>query len=93
MGRSTRSVGTGVQLADKIVLVTGAAGGVGRVVAARMAAEGAKTVLLADLAPEPLTEAAASIEAAGALGGVYRGRSGQCRTCRTGSGPARSLCT
>ncbi|MDT7621338.1 MAG: hypothetical protein QOF99_2239, partial [Pseudonocardiales bacterium] len=40
----------GVQLADKIVLVTGAAGGVGRVVAAQMAAEGAKTVLLADLA-------------------------------------------
>jgi len=55
----------GVQLLDKIVLVTGAAGGVGRVVAAEMAAEGAKTVLLADIAPEPLTEVAAAIEASG----------------------------
>jgi len=59
----------GVQLADKIVLVTGAAGGVGRAVAARMAAEGAKTVLLADLAPEPLAEVAAGIEASGGSAG------------------------
>ena len=59
----------GVQLADKIVLVAGAAGGVGRVVAAQMAAEGAKTVLLADLAPEPLAEVAAGIEASGGSAG------------------------
>jgi len=54
----------GGQLSDKIVLITGAAGGVGRVVATEMAAQGAKTVLLADIAPEPLGELAAAIEAA-----------------------------
>ncbi|MDT7563858.1 MAG: hypothetical protein QOI50_6000 [Pseudonocardiales bacterium] len=71
----------GVQLADKIVLVTGAAGGVGRVVAAQMAAEGAKTVLLADLAPEPLTEAAASIEAAGGSAGSIVADLGSAEGC------------
>jgi NAD(P)-dependent dehydrogenase (short-subunit alcohol dehydrogenase family) len=71
----------GVQLAGKIVLVTGAAGGVGRVVAAQMAAEGAKTVLLADLAPEPLTEVATAIEAVGASVGVIVADLGSAEGC------------
>lgn len=56
----------GVRLSGKSVVVTGAGGGIGRVVATTAAAEGAKTVVLADISASVLTPVASEVEAAGA---------------------------
>lgn len=53
------------RLKDKIVIVTGAAGGIGRASAERFVAEGAR-VLLVDLTREPLEEIAATLGPAAA---------------------------
>jgi NAD(P)-dependent dehydrogenase (short-subunit alcohol dehydrogenase family) len=50
---------------DKVAVVTGAASGIGRALAGRFGAEGAK-VVLADVEVEALEKAAAEVEAAGA---------------------------
>ena len=52
---------------DKVVLVTGAAGGIGRAVATRFAAEGARLGLV-DLAADGLRETLAAVEKAGGAG-------------------------
>ena len=52
------------RLADKVILVTGAASGIGRAAALRFAAEGAQ-VVLCDINTAGLTEARASIDATG----------------------------
>jgi 3alpha(or 20beta)-hydroxysteroid dehydrogenase len=49
---------------DKVVVITGAAGGIGRATAVRFATEGARLVLV-DLAGTPLDEVAAAVEQAG----------------------------
>jgi len=51
----------------KVVLITGAAGGIGRAVATRFAAEGARLGLV-DLAADGLREALAAVEKAGGAG-------------------------
>lgn len=55
-----------MQLKDKIVVVTGAGGGIGLALARRFAAEGAAKVVVSDISPE-LTNAAAA-----AVGGLGR---------------------
>ena len=50
---------------DKVAVVTGAASGIGRALACRFGAEGAK-VVLADVEVEALEKAAAEVEGAGA---------------------------
>src|SRR5262245_16140967 len=55
---------SGSRYAGKVALVTGAAGGIGRATAERLASEGAR-VLLADLPGSPLEAAAASLGARG----------------------------
>jgi NAD(P)-dependent dehydrogenase (short-subunit alcohol dehydrogenase family) len=52
------------RLAERVAVVTGGAGGIGRVVAEALAAEGA-SVAIADISAEGADEVAASIEAAG----------------------------
>lgn len=52
------------RLKDRVVLITGAASGIGRATAERMASEGAKLFLL-DVQAEPLEEAAAAAAAHG----------------------------
>jgi NAD(P)-dependent dehydrogenase (short-subunit alcohol dehydrogenase family) len=49
---------------NKVAIVTGAAGGIGRAVAVRLARDGAK-VLASDLKDAPIDETAAAVEAAG----------------------------
>ncbi len=49
---------------DKIVVITGAAGGIGRAAAVRFASEGARVVLV-DLSASGLAESQAAVEAAG----------------------------
>lgn len=53
------------QLRDRVAVITGGAGGIGRAMAERFAAEGMKLVL-ADLKQEPLDEAVAALSAQGA---------------------------
>ncbi|MFK7919827.1 MAG: SDR family NAD(P)-dependent oxidoreductase [Ilumatobacter sp.] len=53
-------------LADKVVLVTGAAGGIGRAVAQRFAASGSK-VVVNDIAQQPADEVVDAITAAGGV--------------------------
>lgn len=55
----------------KVAIVTGAAGGLGRATAARLASEGAKLVLV-DLAESDLEESAAAVERAGGESLVVR---------------------
>jgi NAD(P)-dependent dehydrogenase (short-subunit alcohol dehydrogenase family) len=55
-----------MQLRDANVVVTGAANGIGAALARRFAAEGARTLVLADLDEDHLAEVAAAAEAAGA---------------------------
>ncbi|MDQ6671334.1 MAG: SDR family oxidoreductase [Chloroflexota bacterium] len=50
----------------KVIVITGAAGGIGRATAARFAGEGARVVLV-DLAGAPLDEAVAAVEGANGL--------------------------
>jgi 3-oxoacyl-[acyl-carrier protein] reductase len=57
------------RFADRVALITGGAGGLGSVVAARLAAEGA-TVVVADLHPDA-AEAAAATAAEGRSGAAY----------------------
>ncbi len=54
------------RLSDRVVIVTGAASGIGRATAARLAAEGAR-VLACDITADTLTEAVAEID--GSAGG------------------------
>jgi NAD(P)-dependent dehydrogenase (short-subunit alcohol dehydrogenase family) len=61
-----------MQLRDKVVVVTGGAGGIGAAMARRLAAGGARAVVVADL-DEPGAElVAAEVEAAGATGMATR---------------------
>jgi NAD(P)-dependent dehydrogenase (short-subunit alcohol dehydrogenase family) len=61
-----------MQLRDKVVVVTGGAGGIGAAMARRLAAEGARAVVVADL-DEPGAElVAAEVEAAGVTGMATR---------------------
>src|SRR5262245_62623402 len=53
------------ELKNKVVVITGAASGIGRALAARFAAEGSK-IVLADIEPGALEEAAAELRAGGA---------------------------
>jgi NAD(P)-dependent dehydrogenase (short-subunit alcohol dehydrogenase family) len=52
-----------MELSGKVVVVTGAANGIGRAMALRFAAEGARGVVVADLDAEGAAEAAARIDA------------------------------
>lgn len=54
------------RFAGKVVVVTGAAQGIGKAVGLRLAAEGAQAVVIGDLAAEPAAEVAAQCEASGA---------------------------
>jgi NAD(P)-dependent dehydrogenase (short-subunit alcohol dehydrogenase family) len=54
------------ELRDKVVVVTGAASGIGRAMATRFASEGAR-VVLADVEAESLAETARALEADGAV--------------------------
>ena len=56
------------RLSDRVVIVTGAASGIGRATAARLVAEGAK-VLAADVTAEALDESVAEANAGAAAGG------------------------
>ncbi|MCP5032446.1 MAG: SDR family NAD(P)-dependent oxidoreductase, partial [Actinomycetia bacterium] len=49
---------------DKVVVITGAAGGIGRAAAVRFASEGASVVAV-DLAGDGLADTVAAVEAAG----------------------------
>jgi NAD(P)-dependent dehydrogenase (short-subunit alcohol dehydrogenase family) len=51
-----------MKLQDKVVVVTGGANGIGRALCRRFAAEGARAVIVADLAPEAARKLAAEIE-------------------------------
>jgi NAD(P)-dependent dehydrogenase (short-subunit alcohol dehydrogenase family) len=51
-----------MKLQDKVVVVTGGANGIGRALCRRFAAEGAKAVIVADLAAEGARKVAAEIE-------------------------------
>ena len=53
------------QMAERVVLVTGAGGGIGRVTAAALAAAGAKAVLVADVSADALAGLVDDVEAAG----------------------------
>jgi NAD(P)-dependent dehydrogenase (short-subunit alcohol dehydrogenase family) len=57
-----------MELADKVVVVTGGASGIGRALAARFAAEGAGTVVIADLDETAAQEAVGATGAALGLG-------------------------
>ena len=50
-----------MKIADKVVVITGAAGGIGLALARRCRAEGARGLVLADLHREPLEKAAAEV--------------------------------
>ncbi len=52
------------RFADRVAVITGAAGGIGRAAAERFASEGAKVVLV-DLPDSPLEESVAAVERAG----------------------------
>jgi NAD(P)-dependent dehydrogenase (short-subunit alcohol dehydrogenase family) len=62
----------GNRLADKVVVVTGGASGIGRAVAVRAAAEGAGAVVIADLDPKPREGGPPTTELVEALGSVAR---------------------
>src|SRR4051794_41783581 len=59
-----------MEMAGKVVVVTGGAGGIGRALAVRMAQEGAKGVAVADL------DAAGAERVAGEVGGLGIGADG-----------------
>jgi NAD(P)-dependent dehydrogenase (short-subunit alcohol dehydrogenase family) len=61
-----------MQLRDKVVVVTGGAGGIGAAMARRFAAEGARAVVVADLDGPGAERVAAEVEAAGAAGMATR---------------------
>ena len=47
-----------MEISDKVVIVTGAASGIGRAMAERFTADGARQVVIADLTEEALEEVA-----------------------------------
>ena len=55
-----------MELADKVVVVTGAANGIGRALARRFHAEGARAVVVADLDAAGATAVAAELDAGAA---------------------------
>jgi len=59
--------GVSMQVQDKVVVITGGAGGIGTALGKRFVAEGARAVVLADL------DGPAAAEAAAAIGGPIRG--------------------
>jgi NAD(P)-dependent dehydrogenase (short-subunit alcohol dehydrogenase family) len=61
-----------MQLRDKVVVVTGGAGGIGAAMARRFAAEGARAVVVADLDEAKARELAAEVERAGSKGLAMR---------------------
>ncbi len=61
------------RLSDRVVIVTGAASGIGRATVSRLAAEGAK-VLAADVTPEALEDSVAEASAAATTGGEVVGQ-------------------
>ena len=56
-----------MELDDKVAIITGGSGGIGKAMGAAFLREGAKAVVLADLDEQAVTEAASSIDPAAAL--------------------------
>ena len=56
-----------MELDDKVAIITGGSGGIGKAMGAAFLREGAKAVVLADLDEQAVTEAASSIDPSGQL--------------------------
>ena len=56
-----------MELDDKVAIITGGSGGIGKAMGAAFLREGAKAVVLADLDEQAVKEAAASIDPSGQL--------------------------